>query len=128
VQKICLTFVKIVNKRRLLAALFLIFLLAEWGSHGVVNAKPSSLDQQAVSSDEGGHDDPCRFLVLCSDSGRKDRQMPRFGHQVMHNGLLDLLSDLRPPVGFQDDLAIPFTTANCLSRPPDPAFHPPELS
>lgn len=116
------------NLRRLFAVFFLIILLAEWGSHGMNNQRASSIDAQAISADQGSHDDPCRSLIVCSDSQRKDRQMPTFSHEVMHNGLLDLMSAFRPRIDVQGDSSIPFATANFLFRPPDPAFHPPELS
>ena len=117
------------NKTRILAAFFLIVFLAEFGSHAVICADHSSSGEQAIYSHESGHDDPCKTLVLCSDSNRKDKQMPNLGHDAtQHNALFDGRSSVFPQIGVQKGPKIPFTTAHSLFRPPSPPFHPPELS
>ena len=107
----------------------MIVFLAELGSHVVICANHSSIDEQSISSNDGGHDDPCKTLVLCSDSNRKDKQMPNLGHDAtQHNALFDGRSSLSPQIGVDKSPKIPFTTAHSLFRPPSPPFHPPELS
>jgi hypothetical protein len=79
----------------------LIFLLAEWGSHGIIYANASSSDGQAIQSSEGSDEDPCSTMILCHD-GQRDRQTPSFSHDAsQHNGFLDHLSRLRAPGGPQ---------------------------
>lgn len=117
------------NKRRLLAALFLVFFLAEMGSHVVICANHPSLDEQSISSYEGNHDDPCKTLVLCGDSGRRDKQVPKMAHDAsQHNALFDASSRLLPELDIHRDPRIPFSTGLGVSRPPDPLFHPPQTS
>ena len=121
--------VKKVNKTRLLSAFFLIVFLAEFGSHAVICSDHSSSGEQAIYSHESGHDDPCKTLVLCSDSNRKDKQMPNLGHDAtQHNALFDGRSSRFPQICFEKGPKIPFATAHSLFRPPSTPFHPPELS
>ena len=121
--------VKKENKRRLLTAFFLFVFLAEFGSHAVICEDRSASDGQSITSRDGGHEDPCQTLVLCSDGKRKDQQAPNFGHDAsQHNALFDGQSDVFPQTGSQKDAAIPFTTSHCLFRPPSPPFQPPRLS
>ena len=54
--------------------------------------------------------------------------MPNVSHDVTPNVLIDDLSDIAPPIDVQESSPMPFIGADGLSRPPDPAFHPPELS
>jgi hypothetical protein len=127
-DNLLITLVKKENKRRLLAALFLICFLAELGSHAVIFASHVPIDERSISSNEQGHDDLCKYLVLCSDS-RRDKQAPAFGHDPsQHNLLLDVSSQLVPRIGALDDPLIPFPTAALASRPPDPHFRPPQTS
>jgi hypothetical protein len=112
-----------------LAAFFLIVFLAEVGSHAVICSNHSSGDGQAISSHESGHEDPCNSLILCSDSNRKDQQMPNLGHDAtQHNALFDRQRGLFAQTIVQKDPRIPFTTEHCIFRPKSPPFHPPELS
>ncbi len=128
-RNLALTLVTKENRRRLLAALFLIVFVAELGSHAVIWANHSSISEQSISPGERGQDDPCKSLIICSDSKRKDQQVPNFGHDITHhNALLDARSGLFTQIGFDKDSRIPFTTAHCLFRPPSPPFHPPEIS
>lgn len=116
------------NLRRIIAVSFLVFLLAEWGSHGVIYANSTSVDEQAVSADEGGHQDPCATLI-CSDGQRRNRQTPSLGHDAtQHNAFFDQLSDLPRLIRPQKDPGLPSRAVNRLFRPIIPPFHPPELS
>ena len=118
------------TRRSLLAALFLIVFLAETGSHAVICADHSSGDEQnAASSRDAGHEDPCQTLILCSDSKQKDQQLPKFGHDAsQHNALFDANRNIVPQVGFQREPKIAFGTAHCLFRPTSPPFQPPKAS
>lgn len=116
-------------QRRLLAALFMLVFLAEAGSHGMICSSNSSADELSVSSSQDGHDDPCKSLILCSDSKRKDQQLPGFSHDSMqHNAIFDRRQDLDTQFGVDNEPRIPFATGHTLFRPPSPPFHPPELS
>ena len=130
VRGIYQTLIKKDTLRRIFAAAFLIVLLAEWGSHAVVNASPIQADERtSATAHQSGHDDPCQTLVLCSDSKRKDQQMPNLGHDAcQHNALLDRLAGFHQLVALSTEPSIPFSNAKALSRPPDPAFHPPQIS
>jgi hypothetical protein len=116
------------NLRRIFAVLFLFFLLAEWGSHGAMNASHSSVETQSISADQGHDDDPCHSFVLCSDGKRKDQQTQGFSHDVSHNAVFDRLSGWSAPIGVWRVTLIPFATAHTILRPTSPPFHPPELS
>ncbi len=129
VRNLILTLAKKENKRRLLAALFLVFFLAEMGSHIVICAEHSSIDEQSVSLSESNHDDPCKTLVLCGESSRRDKQVPKLGHDAaQHNALFDASSGLLPQIDIHKDPLIPSSTGHRLFRPPSPPFHPPQTS
>jgi len=116
------------NLRRVFAAAFLIFLLAEWGSHGIIYANASSSDGQSIQSSEGSDEDPCSTMILCHD-GQRDHQTPSFSHDAsQHNGFLDHLSRLRAPGGPPKDPTLSFSIVNGIFRPPKPPFHPPKNS
>ncbi len=87
------------------------------------------MDEQSISSYEGDHDDLCKSLVLCSDSGRRDKQVPKLGHDAsQHNALFDASSGLLPQIDIHKDPRIPFSNGFGVARPPDPHFHPPQTS
>lgn len=128
-RNMALTLVAKEKRRRLLATLFLIVFVAELGSHAVICANYSSIGEQSISPGDRGHDDPCKSLIICSDSNRKDQHVPNLGHDITHhNGLLDARSGPFSQIGVDKDSQIPFSTAHCLFRPPSPPFHPPEIS
>lgn len=114
--------------RLFVAAGFLFFLLAEFGSHAMIHAYPPSNDKRSMSATERGHDDLCRTLILCSDSRRKDQQMPNLSQDLTHTALLDLRSDLCPQTSLSDNPTIPNGTGEAIFRSISPPFHPPELS
>lgn len=114
--------------RRFVAAGFLVFLLAEFGSHAMIHAYPHSIDERSMSATERGHDDLCRTLILCSDSRRRDQQMPNLSQDLTHTALLDLISDLCPQISVSLSPPIPIGTGEAIFRPISPPFHPPELS
>ena len=113
--------------RSFFAGLFLVFLLAEWGSHGVIYAHSSFADGQAIASADREHEDPCHTLIICGDPGRKDNS--NLWHDATpHSALFDDLSQMKRLDGFAKDPHLQFTTVNRLFRPPSPPFHPPEIS
>ncbi|MGB7207840.1 MAG: hypothetical protein WBD27_04200 [Pyrinomonadaceae bacterium] len=112
-----------------MAATFLIFLLAEWGSHSVIEANPLPADAPSISANDVPHDDPCDTLMLCSDRGRNDQQRSNLGREAtQHSAPLDLLAVLCHRICARGASRIEFSTANVLSRYISPPFHPPELS
>lgn len=119
--------------RLVFAALFLFVLLAEWSSHGMHYASSSSAaglaGQQSVFTEEDGHDDPCKTLVVCSEGSRKDHKPANPTHNLsQHNGLIDHLSQIRTKIDVHGDPLIPFENAHALFRAPNPPFHPPRIS
>jgi|CXWL01.1.fsa_nt_gi hypothetical protein len=128
-QSIYSTLVRKENLRRLFAAVFLLFMLVEWGSHMAMHSYATSAHRSSVSSHEDGQEDPCRTLILCSDSKRERQQLPNPVHQMaQHNALLELLASIRPLTFTLGDPPIPFGRAEAVFRPMSPPFHPPELS
>ena len=110
------------------AVFFGALLFAEWGSHGVIlSANVDGQGGEMVSANERGHDDPCKTLI-CTDGQRKD-QGTRFSHDSsQHNALF------HPPARAYRQLARGIisrphsSSVSGIFRPPDPAFHPPEVS
>jgi hypothetical protein len=122
-------FVSRKNLRRLFGAAFLIFLLAEWGSHGVIYANASSAEGPAIySTDDGGHEDPCKTLICCNDSRRHEQQVPSGFDATPHSALFDRLSDLPRLRDPDRDALTSYAAVHPLLRPITPPFHPPELS
>lgn len=117
------------TKRRLLAALFLVFFIGELGSHVAVCVNHPSADQQSISANEDGHDDPCKYLILCGNGTRKDQQAPNFSHDsAQYNALLERLSDFHPQVDLRERPPTRFGPTQGLFQPTSPPFLPPELS
>lgn len=114
----------------LIAALFLFFLLAEWGSHGVICAAYHGSDNApSAASAPIDHEDPCDTLVVCSDSRGRERRAPSFNHDAMqHNGLMDVIREIAANVKVTRDPRLAPSNVKGLSRPPDLPFNPPELS
>ncbi|MBP9664171.1 MAG: hypothetical protein KBD94_06080 [Pyrinomonadaceae bacterium] len=115
-------------RRRFVAAAFLLFLLAEWGSHTAVHINNSTVRAAAVSAAEDHREDPCRSLVLCSDSRRRDRQTLNVAHDLMPPVTLAGASAEIALLSATDRQVQPFHTADGLTRPPDPHFRPPQLA
>jgi hypothetical protein len=117
-----------VKKLRLAyAAVFAFVLFAEWSSHGVILSDRSEVGGQAISSSDRGHEDPCRTLV-CSEGQRKDQGL-RFSHDAsQHNAFFQPLSKIEQRLGAPADRLSHGSLILGISRPPDPAFHPPEIS
>lgn len=116
--------------RRVLAAAFLLLLVVEFGSHGVIFAhSTSSKNGDAVQSGERGHEDPCGTLIMCSEGRKRDQQVPSISHDAsQHNALFDRLAGMRNLGGIEQDQPISFDDANAIFRPPLPPFHPPKAS
>jgi len=117
------------NLRCVFAALFVVVLLGEWGSHSVTYANSASADGQAVSANEGGHEDPCKTLVRCTDGRRQNHEVPTPGHDLsQHNAFLDQFGNSRRMDSVYQDPRIARAKINELFRPVSPPFHPPEIS
>lgn len=119
----------ILKKRRLraiIAAVFAIVLLAEWGSHGVACAHDDQAGGEVVSVNETTHDDPCDTLITCPDNRQHDQRGSSIDptrHNVVFQRILGAnltLGIAKPPVSERDRI-------DRLFRPFDPPFHPPEL-
>jgi hypothetical protein len=132
VRSLYLTLLEKKNLRLVFATLFLFVLLAEWGSHSMHYANASSADaadEQSISADQSGHEDPCQTLAVCSEGSRKDQQTQNLGHDSsQHNGLIDHFSQMRAKIDVRDNPLIPFENAHALFQPPNLQFHPPKLS
>lgn len=113
--------------RLVLAGLFLFVLLAEFGSHVVAHVNSPHSDGRSISAHDGGHDDPCRYLMLCCDNGRSDARMPTSGHQVLPATVLDTLA-ISLEIEADRDPRVPFDSGAARFRPPNLPFHPPKLS
>lgn len=112
--------------RYVVAAAFLFFLLAEWGSHAMVHINNSTSRAVAVSAGLE-HSDNHGSLILCNDDGRRDEQVPNVGHDLTPTvRLTELLISLAPQVAERSPLPLSHTALG-LTRPPEPHFHPPEL-
>lgn len=112
-----------------MAAVFVLFLVAEWGSHGVICSTPDQADGTYITATEDHREDPCDTLVLCSDTRGRDRQTVSSGHNaVQHNGVLDGLFSPVVIAALRGDPPLFSSTANRLFRPPNPPFHPPKLT
>jgi len=115
------------NIRRILAAAFLIFLLAEWGSHSLAFAHSDKGESHAVHAEEGHHEDLCKTLIQCSD-GLREQLPPTGGHYTAQsNPFLDHFVNNRRVVSYKDP-RIPRSVVSYISRAINPPFHPPELS
>ena len=123
------TIANIKAMRRILAAAFLLLLIVEFGSHGLIYAhSTSSQEGAAMQSSERGHEDPCRTMI-CSEGRKRDQQVPSFTHDAsQHNTLFDRLAGLRNLSDIDRDKPMSFEDANALFRPPLPPFHPPKAS
>jgi hypothetical protein len=128
VRRLFHTLVKKNDLRRFFAGMFLVFLLAEWGSHGVIYSHSSFAEGQAMAATDREHEDPCRTLIICSDPGRKDHAPNLWHDATPHNALFDHLSQFNRLDGSETDPHSQFATINGPFRPPSPPFHPPELS
>ena len=116
--------------RRLVAAAFLLFLLVEWGSHGLAFAhSASAAKDRAAYSEEDGHDDPCKTMIRCSDGRRQDQKTPNLGHdKSQYNAFLRHMPDPFDRNAGLNRTRLPREKVYALTRPISPPFHPPELS
>ncbi len=116
------------NVRRLLAIVFMIVLVAEWGSHGMQHSDLGPIEGQAFSAPDHHHDDPFHKLALCAYSNRHDQQAPSFNDHPQYSGLVDRHDVPRVDSRLVSDPPLPFHLAHGLFRPVTPPFHPPRLS
>jgi hypothetical protein len=116
------------NARCLVAALFVLVLLAEWGSHGIIFSQGDQGGDSSITASDRGHEDPCGTLVLCND-GRRNQQVPSLTHDAsQHNAYFDNKSNTCRSFVIVADPLRHSSFVFGVSRPPDPAFHPPEIS
>ena len=117
-----------IGLRLVFAAFFALILLAEWGSHGVIlSHHTDSNEGEVASSSEQGHDDPCKTMI-CSDGQRRDQGF-KFSHESsQHNAYFGPLSRSKDRPQLETGRLSHSSLVVGISRPPDPAFHPPEIS
>ena len=113
------------NLRRFIAAAFLLFLLVEWGSHGLAFSHAASDEGAAIESTESGHEDPCKTLVRCPDGKQQDQPGPRYDSS-QHNLFLAGLFEARFVTGLTTPDPIDRSRIGRIYRSPSPPFHPPE--
>jgi hypothetical protein len=112
--------------RRLLAAVFVLFFLAEFGSHAVICSGEHSGGGPAISSADRGHEDPCTTLIQCGYD-QNNRQAPKLGHDAaQHNALFDRLFELSAANLLLQERPIATHQGVPLFCPKDPPFHPPK--
>ena len=127
VRHVIHTFATREHLRLILAAVFAVVLFAEWGSHGVILSHHSNVGGVAASNSERGHDDPCKTLI-CNDSQRRDQGF-RFSHESsQHNAFFDALAPSNERLDAGSSRLLLHEIVSGISRPPDPEFHPPEIS
>lgn len=115
------------SSRRFLAAAFLVFLLAEWGSHGLAFSHTSSPEGTAIHATETEHDDPCKTMVRCSDGRQQDPPNLRYdGSQ--HSGFLGGLFESRFADYFPKPPLIDHDRVGLRPGSVSPPFHPPKFS
>jgi hypothetical protein len=113
--------------RWILGAVFLVVLLAEWGSHSLTFSHTMGGDGSTVHSTGYGHDDPCKTLVHSPDGKQQNPPSPRHNVSPFAGFLFaDLDPQLsvhqaKPPLSDRERI-------DPLSRPLNPPFHPPEFS
>lgn len=121
-------FISNIGFRRFIAAAFLIFLLAEWGSHSVAFAHSISGEGHSIQCEENGHDDLCETLIRCGDGPRQEQMVPNPGHDVTQRNPFFDLFDPDLLFAIHKDPRIPRTRVGELSRPVSPPFQPPQNS
>jgi hypothetical protein len=117
------------NFRRIIAVAFLVFLLAEWGSHSLTFSHSSSNESSAVHAQHGPHEDLCKTLIRCPDGPRQELPPPNAGHVIAQQrspfaGSYDTDRERRAKEYVRSHRA----KINALFRTAPPPFHPPELS
>lgn len=104
----------------------MLFLVVEFGSHGLICSGESGSEGRSVSATEREHEDPCRTLMRCGYD-QNNRQAPKFTHDAsQHNALFDGLLDLTAEGRLADPQLLLDHEGFALFRPKDPPFHPPK--
>jgi hypothetical protein len=113
--------------RLFFAVFFAALLFAEWGSHGIILSHHANGGVEAISDNDQGHDDPCRTLI-CNEGRQRDQGF-RFSHETsQHNAIFSPHRSAKNGLGLlTEPLSHPDLVFG-IFRPPDPSFHPPELS
>jgi hypothetical protein len=114
--------------RHIVAAAFAILLLAEWCSHGLIFSHHADFGDKEVSATKHGHEDPCGTLIICNDGKSKNQQLPGVGHDISHhNAFFERSPDPQRKFDVLTDPLSRSSIVRPIVRPPDPAFHPPEI-
>lgn len=113
-----------------LALMFLVVMLVEWGSHSLAFAHSGSTQGMiAINATEPEHDDPCRSLTTCCErSGNGSTVLSPAHHVPSYNSYVGLYD---PVPSWTRDLIVTAPVredARRIFRPKDPLLHPPELS
>lgn len=114
----------------LIAVLFLVVMLVEWGSHSLAFAHsgwPTGL--VAITNPEPHHDDPCRTLTDCCQSRKQGGTVLSPTHHLPSFSSFSELIRFVPAHSSEFLTPTEFTTdVRRIFRPKDPLLHPPELS
>jgi hypothetical protein len=117
------------NLRRIIAVGFLVFLLAEWGSHGLAFAHSASSETEAVHAQHGAHEDLCKTIIRCPEGSRQELPPPSAGHDVVQQNLFPgRFERSSKQIGLSKDPRHHRSRLSPLYRAVSPPFHPPELS
>ena len=111
----------------LIAGIFMILLLAEWGSHAAFPLHAEAAGASVITSVM--HDnDLCDTLILCNDPTHRERELPNsFGEVTHFGGSVDIDARRFDSPFYRVASPLGFPSAKPLTRPIRPPFHPPEL-
>lgn len=111
----------------LIAGVFMILLLAEWGSHAAYPLHAEAVGASEITSVL--HDnDLCDTLILCNDPTHRERELPNsFGEVTHFGGSIDIDARRVDSSFYRGAAPFGFPSAQPLTRPIGPPFHPPEL-
>lgn len=112
------------------AIAFLLFLMIEWGSHNLAFAHSSSDGGSgSMQSQQDRDEDPCKNMMRCSDGPRREQTSQRVAHDtIQYEQFFNDLLTTRRLVDLFSDPRLRRSRLEALFRPPDPPFHPPQLS
>ena len=82
-----------------------------------------------MHSQQDDDEDPCKTIMRCSDGPRREQTTPRFGHDsIQYEPFVNQLAMTRRSADQYADPRLRRARIEALFRPPDPLFHPPQLS
>lgn len=114
----------------MLAMLFLIVMLIEWGSHSLAFSHSGSpTGMIAINAPELEHDDPCRTLTNCCESRKNGGTVVSPSHHLpSFNSFVELIRFV-PAYSRNIAISAPLREdVHRIFRPKNPLFNPPELS